>query len=216
MNDIVTGNFGESFLRKLNSAGEKALRSAKQEIANIDHGLYADIPIKCKGIECPYYAACSIKDEIDVTTIVEQPCPIEVTEMIELYNSYYEEFDLEFNDSFTLRGLLKELIDIEIQIRRADKYISVDADFLVDVVSYDKFGNEIVNKEISKPIEYKERLNKRKGELLRLLNVTPKDKAGMKLTISQDPSIFAADLLKRGRHLLETEEVLVIGTEDEA
>jgi hypothetical protein len=101
-------------------------------------------------------------------------------------------------------GLIKELIDYEIQIRRADHKMASQGDFLEDiVVGVTERGHPIVNKEIAKPIDYKERAVKKKHEILQLLNSTPKDKAAntKKVEVSMDPSTYAAQLLAKAKDL---------------
>ena len=209
MSNIITGKFDENFVQHVSNAGRRAIQSVQQSINNIAHGMYSDVPIRCQGSSCPYYNSCTLASEIDLTTINGDPCPIEVAEIIALYNAYYKEFRIDINDNMSLEGLLHELIDKDIQIRRADKYISIEADFLEDVITYDKFGNEITTRVISQPIEYKERLMKRRGDLLQLLHATPKDKAGMMLTIN-DPSSYAASIIRKYKDI----EVIEIEPED--
>jgi len=211
-------SFKENFTSKLSTSGALALASARKSFNKIEHGMYAHVPIVCKAEGCPYYGVCSIKDEINLSTIIGEPCPVEMAELIELHTKYSEQFKLDEVDNLSLEGLVRELIDKEIQIRRCDKYISLEADFMEEIEEYDKFGNTIVHRELSKPVEYKEKLNKRKGDILQLLYATPKDKAGLNVHLISDPSSYASALFERqqAEKLLLAEEVLVIESEDDA
>ena len=111
----------------------------------------------------------------------------------------------------SLIGLVKELIDYEVQIRRADHKMASQGDFLEDiVVGISDNGHPIVNKEIAKPIDYKERAIKKKHEILQLLNSTPKDKAGSKININVDPSTYAANLLQRAKEYMNADEIIEV------
>jgi hypothetical protein len=200
------------FTRHLSNAGLNAVIAAQNKLGNINHGIYSEIPIVCKGRGCPYYSVCSIKDneDIDLDQITGSRCPMEIAEMSSLYRAYTEEFDIhELNKNMSLHGLVKDLIDVDLQINRANKIIAQEAKFLEDILMFDKAGNEIETRAISKPIEYKERLVKRRNEILQLLNSTPKDKAGSKLTIVRDPSTYYAEVFEKykNRDVIEVEVI---------
>jgi len=192
---------------KMANVGLNALRTAQTAITNIGvHGIYAGIPIMCKGRQCPFIDTCAMEAlHIDVSTLAEarQRCPIEIAEIMSLYGKYTQQFGIDSTcEDMVMMGLVKELIDYDIQIRRADHKMASQADFLEDiVVGVSDNGHPIVNKEIAKPVEYKERALRKKHEILQLLNSTPKDKAGTKLNINMDPSTYAASLLSKAREL---------------
>ena len=196
---------------KMTNVGLTATRSMQIAINTIGvHGIYAGIPIICKGLQCPFIDTCAMETlHIDVNTLAGQRCPIEIAEIMNLYDKYTKQFEIvQETEDMVLIGLIKELIDYEIQIRRADHKMASQGDFLEDiVVGISDSGHPIVNKEIAKPIDYKERAIKKKHEILQLLNSTPKDKAGTKINLNVDPSTYAANLLQRAKEFEDAIDV---------
>ena len=184
------------------------------------HGIVASIPIICRGDKCPFLETCTMSTlKIDVNDLIGQRCPIEISILMKRFEEYvdYFEIDLENVDQVVI-GLIKELIDYEIQIERADNAMAKQGDFLENVVvGISADGKPIMNREIAKPVEYKERAIKKKHDILQLLNSTPKDKAGQKLNITMDPSTYAAQLLSKAKELEDFEiiDVDAIGEEDD-
>lgn len=176
------------------------------------HGIVSSIPIICRAEDCPYYQTCPLRAlGVSVTEIRGQRCPVEVTKIMRKFEEYVEQFNIDLeNVDHVVISLVKELIDYDIQIERADNVMASDGHFLSDeVVGVDANGRPIKNKIISKPVDYKERALKKRHEILGLLNSTPKDKAGTNLTISFDPSTYAAKLMQRARELKEAEVIVV-------
>ena len=78
-------------------------------------------------------------------------------------------------------GLVKDLIDCEIMIERANQLIAENGGMIKDVVvGISEDGTPLYRPEIHKALEIKERYGKRKDNILQLLNSTPKDKAKTK------------------------------------
>ena len=202
---------------RMTNSGLNAVRASQTSISTIGtHGIYAGIPIICKGRQCPFIDTCAMEAlHIDVQTLSGQRCPIEIAEIMDLYSKYSYQFGIEEDcEDMALVGLVKELVDYEIQIRRADHKMASQGDFLEDiVVGIADNGSPIINKEIAKPIDYKERAIKRKHEILQLLNSTPKDKAGSKLNINVDPSTYAAQLIAKAKSM-ESDDIINV-PEDE-
>lgn len=192
---------------KTNEAGLNAIKATSASIAaSGKHGVVSSIPIICRGDKCPYYETCTMPAlGIDIETIVGQRCPIEITKIMNKFNAYVEDFDISLEDADLVTiGLIKELIDYEIQIDRADSVMARQGDFLEEVVvGVDANGRPIKNKEIAKLIDYKERATKKRHDILQLLNSTPKDKAGQKINVTMDPSTYAATLMARAKELRE-------------
>jgi hypothetical protein len=168
------------------------------------HGLASGIPIICKVEQCPYYETCPVKVlGAEMDGLRGQRCPVEISKIMNKFEEYTSEFgiDMEYADPI-ITSLIKELIDYDIQIERADAVMASDGHFLADViVGVDANGRPIKNKEVSKPVDYKERAVKKRHEILNLLNSTPKDKAGKNLTVTFDPSSYASKLLQRAKDL---------------
>jgi len=190
--------------------GMEALEKMQNSMKSGKHGITSTIPIICRGSQCPYIETCPMANmEVDVETLKGQRCPVEVSKIMNKFDAYVSYFEIDpDNVDHVVIGLIKELIDYEIQIERADRVMAKEGDFLEDVIiGVSPDGREFSNREISKPIEYKERAIKKKHEILQLLNSTPKDKAGQKLQINMDPSTYASQLMARARELQETDVI---------
>ncbi|HLO11267.1 MAG TPA: hypothetical protein VK190_03300 [Pseudoneobacillus sp.] len=176
------------------------------------------IPMICKGHDCPYYSTCGKSLEaagIDVEKLRGQRCPFEIQFVIEKFNKYKDELDIDPEAEIDL-SLVKELVDIDIMIRRAELKMAEEGDFVEEVpVSINMKGQVINRKELTKAVEMKDKMIRKKHETLQLLNATRKDKAGSKLTITMDPSSYAAMLLEKKKELdaLQKVDEKIIDTE---
>jgi hypothetical protein len=177
---------------QFSSKGREALQIATR-MAAVKHGLYASIPMICKNHACPYAGTCPLV-AIDMAPEKER-CPLEVSKILKRFEQYSAELDID-EDNIVDMTLVKDLIDIDIQLIRADNKLAVDADFIQDVIiTVTEHGDEITAPQIHKAVEYKDKLLKKRHDILQLLHSTRKDKAGDKLTIQLDPSTYAAQLM---------------------
>lgn len=163
------------------------------QMGNVKHGMYAAIPIVCKGELCPYAKTCPLV-EMNMAPVKER-CPIEISQILQRFDAYTEELGID-TDNIVDMTLVKDLIDLDVQLNRADMKLAADGDFLQDiVVTVTENGDEITNPAIHKAVEYKEKLLKKRHDILQLLHSTRKDKAGDKITITMDPSSYASQLM---------------------
>jgi hypothetical protein len=175
----------------------KIKKGIEKSLANgrVKHGLYSAIPMVCRGETCAYKETCPL------FAVNEHPvgerCPIEISEILLRFESYTRELNIDDYDNIIDMTLIKDLIDLDVQIKRADNRLSIDGgEFIQDVViNITEDGDEITNPAIHKAVEYKERLLKNRHGILQLLNSTRKDKAGSKITVQTDPSTYAAQLM---------------------
>ena len=165
-------------------------------LTRIKHGLLAQVPMICRGERCPYISTCYLAPE-------ERPqsgrCPIEIATIIALFERYCRHLDI-VEDDFVDLTLVKELIDLDVQLLRADHYMAARPEFVEEVpVFVTDDGMAFTKPEISKAAEYKERLRRERHRILQLLNSTRKDKEGSK--VRRDPSSMAAEILARAKEL---------------
>ena len=180
---------------RLSDRGLEGIRLATG-MAKTKHGLYASVPIVCKGQACPYINTCAL-DLYGLTPEGER-CPVEIAEVIKMFEEYVSELEIDPHSRVDL-GLMKELIDIEVTLMRADHMIADDPAIIKDIdVAINDRGQRITRPEIHKAYDLKDKLNKRRHEILRLLNSTRKDKAS-DLEKILDPSTYAAELIKRAK-----------------
>ena len=180
----------------------KAMNGAMNRV--VKHGIVSTIPILCRAQDCPYFETCPMATlNIDVTLLRGQRCPVEVTKIMRKFEEYVDEFDIDLESvEHVVISLVKELIDYDIQIERADNIMAADGHFLADVVvGVDANGRPIKNKDVSKPVDYKERAIKKRHDILHILNSTPKDKAGENIKVTFDPSSYASKLMQKAKDL---------------
>lgn len=180
---------------KVSERGMRALNAALS-MAATKHGLYASIPMLCKADDCPYAEVCPLV-EMEQAPHGER-CPLEIARILKKYNDYTKELQIDEKNIVDM-SLIKDLIDLDIQITRADNKLAIDGDFLQEQVVgiSEQTGEAITNPAIHKAVEYKEKLLKKRHDTLQLLHSTRKDKAGDKLTVSLDPSTYAAQLMEK-------------------
>lgn len=197
---------------QFSARGVQALTIASQ-MANIKHGLYASIPMLCKGADCPYAATCPLL-AMELAPVAER-CPLEVSKIMKRFEQYSEQLDIDDNNIVDMT-LIKDLIDIDIQLIRADNKLAVDADFIQDVtVTITEHGDEITQPQIHKAVDYKDKLLKKRHDILGLLHSTRKDKAGDKLTITLDPSTYASQLMAQMQGKAKGEIIDVSPSDDD-
>lgn len=166
-------------------------------MAKTKHGLYAAIPMLCKAEACPYASVCPL---VNMGAAPEgERCPLEIAQILKQYEEYKNEFSTDERNIVDM-GFIKDLIDCDIQIFRAENKMAVDGDFLEDVVvTITEGGEEITNRQISQASNYKDKAQAKKHKILQLMNSTRKDKAGDKLSVVLDPSSYAARLMEQAQ-----------------
>lgn len=163
------------------------------EIYNTKHGLYAAIPLMCKGQSCPYASVCPLIDAGQDPSGTR--CPLEIGLILKQYDVYKSEFNIDEENIVDLH-LVKDLVDCDVQLFRADNRIAMQGDFIEEVtISVTDSGQEIKAPQISKAAEFKDKIQTKKHKVLQLMHSTRSDKAGDKLTITLDPSTYAAQLM---------------------
>jgi hypothetical protein len=171
----------ESFKLFLNQMGTK-------------HGMYASIPMTCKGSNCPYTKVC-LAMEYGMAPIGER-CTREMAMIFDKVDKYCKELEVDDTKIVNL-SLIIELIDAEIMIMRCDSLLAAEGEIIQDVaVGVTDSGKEITRPEIHKAVDMKEKWIKIRHNVLNQLNSTPKDKARQEVGVTIDPSKYASRLLK--------------------
>lgn len=179
---------------------EQGIAAIKHGVAmnKTTHGLYASVPMICKGAECQYAEVCPMLQQgYDPSG---ERCPLEISLILTKFEDYKKKFMINENDpdDYVDLTLIKDLIDYDVQVMRAENKMAIDGDFVEDnVVGIGDGGDPIIQKQISKAAEYKDKIMVKKHRVLELMNSTRKDKAGAKLTVQMDPSTYAAQLLSQ-------------------
>jgi hypothetical protein len=166
----------------------------------LKHGMFASVPIICKGRDCPYFQTCYIPEH-DLQ--LGERCPIEIGTIIERFDSYCDALAIDPESKLDMvdAGIVKEIVDIEIMMMRADGLLAVSGNFIEEVIAIvSTKGQEYYAPQLHKAVEFKDSLRDRKMKLLNQLNATRKDKRSDQLS-RNDPSSVAARIIAKVKEL---------------
>lgn len=166
--------------------------ATSRSVFNMEHGILSGVPIICRTYQCPYRETCWI-DEADLK--YGERCPIEIAAIMDRYEKYKEELIIRDKDDID-KGLLKELVDIEVMLLRCDNLLATKGSLIDEIVStVGEDGTAYYKPEIAKEAELKDRLRKERHRILQLLNSTRKDrKQEAEFT---DPSSMVSNLIQK-------------------
>lgn len=161
-----------------------------QEISNLNrvygskHGMFSSIPILCRGADCAYKDTCMISPQ---QRTVGQRCPMEIAAILTRYEQWCAHFDIDTSQDTVAphdlvdATLIKDLVNIEVQMIRAENKIALNGDFMSDtLLDIDKKCNPYYGKVVSAETEFLMTLQDKKVKILNQLNATRKDKASDK------------------------------------
>lgn len=179
------------------------------QIYNSTHGMFAGVPIICKADKCHYLETCLIDPAY---RIKGTRCPMEAGAVISRFEHWCTHFGIDVSNG-TLRPddavdamLVRDLVDNEVQMLRADNRIAISGDFLGKTISsVDNKGNEHLEDTITPAEEFKFKLQEKRHKILQLLNSTRKDKANQ--ITGDQPSTKAATLLNKVNQLINQDEL---------
>lgn len=180
-----------------NKSGEELLAAmwgltpAKtKQVSNISkvyftkHGMFTAIPIICRGVDCVYKDVCMV-DPTERT--VGSRCPMEIAALITRFNQWCQHFGINIDgESIESKDLvdatlIKDLVNTEIQILRAENKIALSGDFMGEtLLEVDKKCNAYYGSIITPEAEFLMTLQDKKIKILNQLNATRKDKAADK------------------------------------
>lgn len=205
--------WGTNDSEQLENIANEVTKSAKK--TNLKHGLFANIPLICRGKLCPYNSACPIENKP-----VKERCPVEIGAILSRFESHCEHFGIRFdekgkihNEDVVDSSMIRDLVDIEIQILRADNKLAIDGDFIGQTVSAVTEQGQVYYDDVVTPAaEFKMTLLKQKNKLLEKLNATRKDKSN---ALKDDhTSQQSKHLLQRVSEITKNQEMIEIDFED--
>lgn len=177
--------------------------SRHRQSFNLKHGMFANVPMICKGTECPLHELCDIPIR---KRPVFKRCPIEIAAIIDRYDKYCEELNIG-PDNYFDQSQVKDLVDTEIKLLRTNGHLAISGTFIDEVVAeIDRNGNAYYKNELNKATEYEEKLLTRKSKILADLNTTRKAKN--QETQVNETSSFASDLMRRAMTAQKTNGVI--------
>nr|DAM44838.1 MAG TPA: hypothetical protein [Bacteriophage sp.] len=155
-------------------------KTAAMAMLSTKTGLYARIPLTCKGENCPYAKACTVL-EYDLAPVGEK-CVLETSLIEKSLAGYCRDYDLSPESSYTDMTLVKELVNCDVMMERAQALLSQEGIAIEEVYAGSNDANEnFYRKEISKPLELYERHSKMRARILSDMMGTRKEKARMKV-----------------------------------
>lgn len=181
--DAEAESAADHFIQILNSSKDiwgyssRGLQAKKAAMAMVGtkNGMYAKIPLICKGENCPYAESCKLLP-YDLTPEGE-PCPIETSLVEKLGIGYSEDVGYD-SASFTDRMMISDLIKYDVMLERCISMMSKEGTPVIDVVmGISDQGDEIRQPQVSKYWEAYERIVKKRNETYQLLMMTRKDKS---------------------------------------
>jgi len=206
LNDLIPKHFKKS------EAYLAAVEATKEIMQSNRFNLFQSSPIICRGSSCPYFDTCIIKERVDIKEIVGMRCPYELGLASSLSEKYVNHFlpEREDGDNFEadpiMLDLIKELVDYEVQINRAERIMSDKGHFLDEIVTgISPQGQIISNLEVARWVEYKNNLTEKKHKTMQLLNSTPKDRTGSEKGITNFASYL--EELKEKQRLSEAIDI---------
>lgn len=161
-----------------------------KEISNMNkvyaskHGMFSSVPIICRGQDCAYKNVCMVSQQ---QRTVGQRCPMEIATILSRYEQWCEHFEIDTSQN-TINSadlvdatLIKDLVNLEVQMMRAENKIALNGDFMADtLLDIDKKCNPYYGKIVSPEVEFLMTLQDKKVKILNQLNATRKDKASDK------------------------------------
>ena len=210
-NELVVSEQSLPWL-KMSDKAVKAVQLSRS-VHRAKHGLFANIPIVCQGPVCPYGETCMALGN-DIAPEGE-PCPVEIAQILELYEKYSEELQVDTKQMVNL-SLLKSLIDAEVTISRCEAILAKDANIIQELVtSVLPNGRVIKNPAPHIALDIKAKAIKQKNEALQLLNSTPKDKAKQGAINIIDASTYASRIRAEAERLKREQEKIIDVTPEE-
>ena len=137
----------------------------------LKHGMFAGIPLICKKEKCPYLNVCTLPEKHRVKG---ERCPVEIGAIISRFDSWCSHFGIKFEGDYIKdedlvdATLIRDLVDNEIQILRADNRIAINGDFIAKTISsIDNKGKAYYEDTVSPESEFKLQLLDKRYKILR-------------------------------------------------
>lgn len=189
-----------------------------KEIGNMNrvysskHGMFASVPIICRGNDCAYKDVCMVSP---AQRVVGHRCPMEIAAVLSRYEQWCAHFDINIvQDAIDSKDLvdatlIKDLVNIEVQILRAENKIALNGDFMADtLLDIDKKCQPYFGKIVSAETEFLMTLQDKKIKILNQLNATRKDKAADKR--KESASDTAIKIFQQVKELEKAQQIVSI------
>lgn len=177
------------------------------------HGMFASVPILCKGDDCAYKDVCMINKE---ERIYGSRCPMEIGAILARYEQWCNYFEIKaVNDVVASEDLvdatlIRDLVNVEVQMLRAENKVALTGDFMADtLLDIDKKCKPYFGKDISPEANFLLQLQDKKVKILNQLNATRKDKAKER-NMSNNPSETAIKIFQEMKNMMKEKDIVDI------
>lgn len=177
------------------------------------HGMFASVPILCKGDDCAYKDVCMINKE---ERIYGSRCPMEIGAILARYEQWCNYFEIKaVNDVVASEDLvdatlIRDLVNVEVQMLRAENKVALTGDFMADtLLDIDKKCKPYFGKDISPEANFLLQLQDKKVKILNQLNATRKDKAKER-NMNNNPSETAIKIFQEMKNMMKEKDIVDI------
>lgn len=147
---------------------------AAMAMLSTKHGMYAKVPIACKGESCPYAFQCELL-KYGLAPAGER-CPLETARMSAEYAGYAKEFNID-EASQTDKTLISEIISMDILLDRCQALMAKEGTPVIEVLAgISDSGDEIMQPAVSKAWEAFQSISKRRNDNMQLMMATRRDR----------------------------------------
>lgn len=211
---VVSRNVGDnaamSNVWSLSGAVIQEINNASKMYAS-KHGMFASVPIICKAQDCQYYNTCIVDK---TNRRLGQRCPAEIGAIITRYEYWCGQFDIDTNNDLIDErklvdaSLVRDLVNIEIQMMRAENRLAMSGDFMARVLlDIDKKCKAYWGYDVSPESNFLLTLQDKKIKILNQLNATRKDKAAEK-TKSGGPTGEAIRIFQEMQKVIKEKQII--------
>lgn len=163
-------------------------KSVQLHLLHLQTGATAMVPLICGGRECcPLAATCPLV-KIDKAPVGRQ-CSLEKSLINTWIIQYINEYEVDPNN-FTEIGYVSELAEIDILLMRINTHLARPENGLgiIDqAVGVDKDGEPIFRQELSPLVEQKDKLQRRRSQIIKLMVGDRQEKYKKQAALKQKP-----------------------------
>lgn len=181
------------------------------------HGMFASVPIICKGLDCAYATVCTVPVQ---QRTVGMRCPMEIGAILARFNQWCAHFGIDISgetipdESLTDATLVRDLVNIEVQMIRCENKIAINGDFLGKTLAdIDRKCKPYFETTVTPESQYLMTLQNNKIKILNQLNATRKDKASDKNT-KDTPTGSAIRLFQQMQEAMKKKDIIDVDDMD--
>lgn len=98
--------------------------------------IYTNLPMKCKGDACPFADRCPLISAGVINRAVGKDCPLEIVDAFRHFAGYINDLEIKPTD-YTDIQLVNDLVRLQINLARCDKFLKKEDPFEVLVAGVD-------------------------------------------------------------------------------